>query len=159
MQRWKKIHRIYDKYQKPNSPREIQAKHWIRRVQCNQISLGKFGLAVRPRGAQSHAQSYCPRDCAWDCAPWGLTAGPNCPWAVLVALDKSYLLAWISRGQFGFWYEVYIQSTGRACEGKTCVWWILYLLSLNLVNFGYIHSSHSTGGGPFDLCGSPFDVE
>ena len=27
------------------------------------------------------------------------------------------------RGQFGFRYEVYIQSTGRACEGESCVWW------------------------------------
>ena len=33
------------------------------------------------------------------------------------------------------------------------------LLSTNLVNFGYIHCSHSTGDGPFELCGGPSDVE
>ena len=31
------------------------------------------------------------------------------------------LLAWISRGQFGFLYEVYIQKTGRARQGELCV--------------------------------------
>ena len=36
---------------------------------------------------------------------------------------------------------------------------IFSLLSLNPVNFGYIHCSHSTGDGPFKLCGGPFDVE
>ena len=37
------------------------------------------------------------------------------------------------RGQFDFRYEVYIQSTCRAREGETCVWWIFYLLSLTPV--------------------------
>ena len=34
-----------------------------------------------------------------------------------------------------------------------------YVLSLNPDNFGYIHCSHSTEGGPFDICGGLFDVE
>ena len=54
----------------------------------------------------------------------------------LVALEESYLLAWIYRGQFGFRYEIYIQSTGRACEVEP--WWIFYLLSLAPVHFRFL---------------------
>ena len=71
---------------------------------CSQTSLEKFGLAVRPRGAQPRGQfdqgnrgqiargTVLPK--AW--------ATPISLCTVLVALDESYLLAWISRGMFGF---------------------------------------------------------
>ena len=32
-------------------------------------------------------------------------ARTNFPWEVLAALEESYLVAWISQGQFGFQYE------------------------------------------------------
>ena len=35
----------------------------LRRVQCNQTSLGKFGLAVRPRGAQTEGLCSPRPDC------------------------------------------------------------------------------------------------
>ena len=71
-----------------------------------------------------------------DCAPRGLTVKHNYPWAALVALNESYLylLAWISRGQFGFAKRVIYKT-----QGKTCMWWMFYLLSLNPVNFECIH--------------------
>ena len=43
-------------------------------------------------------------NCPLDCAPLGLTARPN-----LVALDSSYLLAWISLVKLGFLYSSYIR--------------------------------------------------
>ena len=116
---------IYDKYRKPNFPREIQA---IKLDECNATKL-PFGCFVRQSGQREHSpegnltdgkEVKLPRDCA----PKGLTATPNCLQAVLVALVECYLLAWISQGQFGFLCEVYIQSRGQAREGETCVWCI-----------------------------------
>ena len=64
-----KIHRIYNKYRKPNFPKEIQAS-----------KFDKSSATKLPYGNL-------------ECAPRCLTARPNCPWAVLVALAESHFLA------------------------------------------------------------------
>ena len=44
----------------------------------------------------------------------------------------------------GVWFPVQgVQSTGRAREGKACVWWIFYLLSLKKVNLGKIYTAQT----------------
>ena len=58
-------------------------------------------------------------------------ARTNFPLEVLAALEESYLVAWISQGQFGFQYEKKQLSS----------------------------PAHIRQWRPFGLCAGPFDVE
>ena len=60
------------------------------------------------------------------------------------------------------WFPVqglYLQSTGRSREGKTCVQWIFNLLSLNPVIFGYMHCLYSTENGPWSSVAPVLEIK
>ena len=69
---------------------EIEASKLEESSMCNQTSLGKFGLAVRPWGAQSLRQLDLGSLGPQDCASLVLTASPIFP--RVIVLDSSNLL-------------------------------------------------------------------
>ena len=55
-----------------------------------------------------------------------------------------------------FWVRGLYTKQSQANEGETCVWWIFYLKSAQFWIYTLLTFN---SGNPFNLSGSPFDVD
>ena len=91
-------------------------------------------------GSQAKGSPVPGSNCPRKCAPQGLTAPTNFPWAVLVALDESHVLAWISAVSRAVWF----QERGLYTKHRSSLWgreldeWVSYQIFVVTLNIAIL---------------------